>query len=35
MTNVLLYCAVVLIWGTTWIMIKYQLGVVPVEASVA
>jgi len=35
MTNVLLYCAVVLIWGPTWIMIKYQLGVVPVEASVA
>ncbi len=28
------YALTVLIWGTTWIAIHYQLGAVPVEASV-
>ncbi|RWI50253.1 MAG: EamA family transporter [Mesorhizobium sp.] len=28
------YALTVLIWGTTWIAIHYQLGIVPVEASV-
>ncbi len=28
------YALTVLIWGTTWIAIHYQLGLVPVEASV-
>ena len=31
MTDGLLYLAVVVIWGTTWIMIKFQIGVVPPE----
>jgi drug/metabolite transporter (DMT)-like permease len=35
MTDGLLYLAVVAIWGTTWIMIKFQIGVVPPEVSVA
>jgi drug/metabolite transporter (DMT)-like permease len=35
MTGGLLYLAVVLIWGTTWIMISFQIGVVPPEVSVA
>ena len=35
MTNFLLYAASVLIWGSTWITIDYQLGEVPVEASLA
>lgn len=35
MTDGLLYLAVVVIWGTTWIMITFQLGVVPPEVSVA
>ena len=35
MINVLLYTAVVLIWGSTWIMVRFQLGVVPPEVSVA
>lgn len=35
MINILLYTTVVLIWGSSWIMIPYQVGVVPVEASVA
>ena len=35
MINFLLYTAVVLIWGSSWIMINYQTGVVPVEASIA
>jgi drug/metabolite transporter (DMT)-like permease len=30
-----LYLGVVLIWGTTWIMISFQIGVVPPEVSVA
>ncbi len=32
--NSLLYLAVVLIWGTTWIAIKMQHGVVPAEVSI-
>ncbi len=35
MTGFLLYATVVLVWGSTWILIKLQLGIVPVEASVA
>ena len=35
MVNILLYAAVVLIWGSSWIMITYQIGVVPVQASIA
>jgi len=35
MTDGFLYLAVVVIWGTTWIMITFQLGVVPPEVSVA
>lgn len=30
-----LYVIVVLIWGSTWLAIKFQLGVVPAEVSVA
>ncbi len=33
--NLLLYVATVVIWGTTWIAIKYQLGVVAPEVSIA
>jgi len=33
--NAVLYLATVLIWGTTWIAIKWQLGVVPVSLSIA
>ncbi|MCB1844078.1 MAG: EamA family transporter [Halioglobus sp.] len=32
--NTLLYVVTVLIWGTTWIAIEFQLGVVPAEVSV-
>ena len=35
MQNILLYAAVVLIWGSTWGAIPYQLGVVAEEVSVA
>ena len=35
MTNVLLYLLTVLIWGTTWIALKLQLGVVPIAWSIA
>ncbi|MEM7260314.1 MAG: EamA family transporter, partial [Pseudomonadota bacterium] len=35
MTNLLLYLATVLIWGTTWYVIKLQLGTVPESWSVA
>ncbi len=35
MIDGLFYLAVVLIWGTTWIMISFQIGVVPPEVSVA
>ena len=34
LTNISLYAAVVLIWGTTWFTIKFQLGVVPSDVSV-
>ncbi len=30
-----LYALTVLIWGTTWIAIKHQLGTVAFEASIA
>jgi drug/metabolite transporter (DMT)-like permease len=35
MTNWLLYGAAVLIWGTTWFAINFQLGVVGAEVSLA
>ena len=35
MPTVLLYAAVVLIWGSTWLAVKYQIGIVPPEVSVA
>ncbi len=35
MAGGVLYLVVVLIWGTTWIMISFQIGVVPPEVSVA
>lgn len=34
MSNGLLYVVTVLIWGTTWIAIEFQLGVVAPEVSV-
>lgn len=34
MTNALLYAATVLFWGTSWLAIKYQLGVVVPEVSI-
>ena len=33
MTTILLYIATVVVWGSTWIMMKYQLGVVAPSAS--
>src|SRR5690349_9759697 len=33
-TDLLLYLSTVLIWGSTWFAIKFQLGVVPPEVSV-
>jgi drug/metabolite transporter (DMT)-like permease len=33
--NLVLYLAVVLIWGTTWIALKWQLGPVPIPLSIA
>src|SRR5512147_1830172 len=33
--NLFLYSLVVLIWGTTWIALKWQLGVVPIAPSIA
>jgi drug/metabolite transporter (DMT)-like permease len=33
--NVLLYLLTVVIWGTTWIALKLQLGVVPIPWSIA
>lgn len=33
--NAVLYIATVLIWGTTWIALKWQLGPVPIAASIA
>jgi len=35
MTNLLLYIVVVLIWGSTWLAIEFQLGVVALEVSLA
>ena len=35
MSNLSLYLACVLIWGSTWIAITFQFGVVPAELSVA
>ena len=35
MSNLSLYLACVLIWGSTWIAITFQFGVVPAEMSVA
>ncbi len=35
MQTLLLYASVVLIWGTTWAAIPYQLGEVPVPVSIA
>jgi drug/metabolite transporter (DMT)-like permease len=32
--NLALYLLTVAIWGTTWIALKFQLGVVPIEASI-
>jgi drug/metabolite transporter (DMT)-like permease len=34
-SNVALYLAAVLIWGSTWLVIKFQLGTVPAIVSVA
>lgn len=34
MNNTLLYIMTVIIWGSTWIAIHYQLGNVPPEASI-
>ena len=33
MNNILLYVVTVLIWGSTWLAIEFQLGSVPVEVS--
>ena len=33
--DLFLYSLVVLIWGTTWIALKWQLGVVPISLSIA
>ena len=35
MSNLGLYTAAVLIWGSTWLVIKFQLGVVSPVVSVA
>ncbi|WP_417789387.1 DMT family transporter [Terasakiella pusilla] len=35
MTNTLLYISTVLIWGSTWLAIKFQLGIVSEEVSIA
>ena len=32
--NAFLYVLVVLIWGTTWIALKWQLGSVPIALSI-
>ncbi len=34
MNNPLIYAVTVLVWGSTWLAINYQLGVVPLEVSV-
>lgn len=33
--NLSLYALVVVIWGTTWIALKWQLGIVPIPLSIA
>jgi len=33
--NIILYALVVLIWGTTWIALKWQLGIVAIPLSIA
>ena len=35
MNNSILYVITVLIWGSTWLAIEYQLGVVEPEVSIA
>jgi len=35
MTNIILYAVTVLVWGTSWIALTFQLGEVPVQVSVA
>ena len=35
MKNKILYVTTVLIWGSTWLAIEYQLGSVAVEVSLA
>ncbi|CAG1017342.1 hypothetical protein BURC_01987 [Burkholderiaceae bacterium] len=35
MTSVWLYLLTVLIWGTTWIALKWQIGIVPIPWSIA
>jgi len=35
MTNLLLYIITVLIWGSTWLAIEFQLGTVAIEVSLA
>ena len=35
MTNLVLYVVTVLIWGTTWFAIEFQLGGVAIEVSLA
>lgn len=32
--NFFLYLAIILLWGTTWIAMKHQVGVVPVDISI-
>ena len=34
MSNALLYAITVLVWGSTWLAIEFQLGVVAPEVSV-
>ena len=34
MNNTFLYLVTVLIWGSTWLAIEYQLGVVEPEVSI-
>ena len=34
MTNLLLYVVAVLIWGSTWYAIEFQLGTVAIEVSI-
>jgi drug/metabolite transporter (DMT)-like permease len=35
MSTIVLYTVVVFIWGSAWLAVKFQVGVVPVEVSVA